>query len=801
MDEFYEKYNHSTHLYRLIEFIVLSFLNTKFAEKPVENRAPMNINSYTLKIICNADFEFDWAMTDYFNYKLRKCKQYIKQSLNHKISGLTIEQNKSLFLNLQSLTPRNTRVVASLNEIDPFHDVDVYRLFAFNVKYNSLDEFLFHMATNMFSREYTNGSLICTEETSGSVLANGNIGCFVVALWASGLIDTDTYLYILQGFENIFSSGTGTSNDAVIYSMNIFLTQTLIRLYKNRNTTIKIYSIPYMFDRSPSILTTTLLMIVNEIETRVKELLEQLEISSRNLFHTNMDDSIGDIKVPLITIIRYTPTSHGFAHTFNLIIEGNSLNMRISIADFYENKAITNSCDDGTLKYKNILLQRKYNADVSSDFSYTNDGKTYDNILPIAPLSPVSIMGILRIQQHERDDGYFQLFCEVTTDVKDGEPFFNIDPRFLLNNDKSVTRAKQFISRIKKTRRTKKNLARKFVNTIKKRLGKPLLVSTPRSSSSSIDSPISNREMSSKLAQKFALAVFSHSAKLSYFERIIDNPNFNCNQPIDAIEPSLIPTALKSSKSFNNKIQRCVDQKNTPLLVIVGSKFTDIHINVIIKLLDMNCNINYINSNGDNALTILLEKTNSILEEIEDIEDQEDIKLLKKDYETHIFLALRLIDDGADVNYGNGTTPLEYALKFKSKSLITELLDKGVIASSIRQQEMIDRILYQPSSSSLSSSSSPSPPSASTPSDVSSFSFSSLDLLDRGTNPDTPPPPLERISSDSKSRLVDIGLFKVSPPSPLTPQSLTPRRRKLPRKKSKKSTGSLPSLNLDEIVL
>jgi hypothetical protein len=104
---------------------------------------------------------------------------------------------------------------------------------------------------------------------------------------------------------------------------------------------------------------------------------------------------------------------------------------------------------------------------------------------------------------------------------------------------------------------------------------------------------------------------------------------------------------------------------------------------------------------------------------------------------------------------------------------------------------MINRILNNTSSSSRESSKR----SETTPSDLSSISFSSLDLLDRGTNPDTPPPPLERISGE-KDVLVNIAPFDIRPPTPLTPQS-----RKLSRKNSKKSTGSLPSLDLDDIKL
>lgn len=793
MDEFYEEYKKSNHLYRLIEFIVLCFLNAKFAEKPVKSRAPININPYTLELIFNPDFKFDWIMADYFQYKLRKCKHYIKRFLSHTQTDLTIEQNKSLFLNLQTLTPRhtNTRVWGNIdNEVNTA--VDNFRLFAFNVKYNDMSEFLFHMTTNMFSREYDNAGLICTEQTSGSVLANGNIGCFVVALWAAGLIDTDMYLYILQGFENIFNN-SGSDNDAVMYSMNIFLTQTLIRLYKNRNTTIKVYDIPYMFNTNATVLKNTFDMIVYEIETRVKELLEQLEISSRHLFHTNPDGTIGYIKVALITIIRYTPLSNGFAHTFNLIIQGNSTEPLISIADFYENKAITNLCSDGTLKYKNVLLQRQYNATMSEEFEYTSHGETYNNIFPIAPLNRQSIMSILLIQQHERDDGNFQLFCEVTTDVKDGQPFFNIDPRFLLNNDTSVTRAKEFLSRIKKTQKTKRRRAKKFVNTIKKRLGKPLLASSPRSSSSSIDSAIArtNRDTSNLLAQQFALSIFSNNNTIDEIEAIMDNPNFDCNKPIENFDLSLIPHSLTSSKSLRTKISKCVEQKNTPMLILVGSKFTDKNIRVIIKLLDMNCvNINYINSVGDNALLILLKNTNTIVEELENAEDdyapdeyEEQKELLTKDYDNHIFLAMRLIEEGADVNYGNGTTPLEYAVRFKSKQLLKELLDKGVTASSMRQGEMIDRILHSSSSKSSKSKS------KSTPSDLSSISFSSLDLLDR----ETPLPPIK-----TPDALIDIKPFDVRPPTPLTPKSSKSSRKK---SKKSKSTGSLPSLDLDEIVI
>ena len=795
MDEFNEEYKKSNHLYRLIEFIVLSFLNAKFAETPINRRGPINIIPYTLEFIFNADYTFNWTMDEYFTYKLSKCKPYVKSFLKHKTADLTIEQNMTLFLNLQTLTPRNTNPRVWLSEVDPY--LEKFRLFAFNIKYNNLGEFLFHMSTNMFVSEYNTMSTMsvkCKEQTSGSVLANGNIGCFVVALWAAGLIDTDMYLYILQGFEYIFSN-SGTNNDAIMYAMNIFLTQTLIRLYKNRKTTIKVYAIPYMFDSRKSVLTNTLNMIVYEIETRVKELLEQLEISSRNLFHTNADGSIGDIKIPLITLIRYTPTSHGFGHTFNLIIEGNSLDPKISIADFYENKAITVGCEDGTLKYKNVLLQRQYSANMSSDFVYSYRGKDYPNVLPIASLNPFSIMSILLIQQHDKDDGYFQLFCEVTTDIKDGQPNFNIDPRFLLNNDKSVTKAKKFISRIKKIQKTKKRTVKKFVNTIKKRLGKPLVAisesSSSRSSSSTESVTSMRNNISKKLAQQFAVAVFSN-AKKSDFETIMDNPNFNCNLSLDDIDPALIPPSLHNSKLFAKQIKNCIDQKNTPLLILVGRKFTETVIEMIIKLLDMNCvNINYINVKGDNVLTILLEMTNAILEELdnedEDGYDEEYKTILRKEYENHIFLALRLITEGVDVNYGNGTTPLEYAIKFKSKLLLEELLSKGVTPSSMRQSEMINRILYTTSSSSRESSKR----SETTPSDLSSISFSSLDLLDRGT----PPPPLERITGE-KDVLVDITPFNIRPPTPLTPQS-----RKLSRKNSKKSTGSLPSLDLDDIKL
>ena len=473
-----------------------------------------------------------------------------------------------------------------------------------------------------------------------------------------------------------------------------------------------------------------------------------------------------------------------------MIIEGNSLDPKISIADFYENKAITTGCEDGTLKYKNVLLQRQYSANMSSDFLYSYRGKEYPNVLPIASLNPFSIMSILLIQHHDKDDGYFQLFCEVTTDIKDGQPFFNIDPRFLLNNDKSVTRAKKFISRIKKSRKTKKIIARKFVNTIKKRLGKPVVAISESSSSSSTESVTSMRNnISKKLAQQFALSVFSN-AKKSDFEIIIDNPNFDCNLSLDEIDPALIPSTLRSSKSLQIKIKKCIDQKNTPLLILVGSKFTDTIIQIIIKLLDMNCvNINYINLIGDNVLTILLENTNTILEELnsedeEDGYDEEYKTILRKEYENHIFLALRLITEGVNINYSNGTTPLEYAIKFKSKQLLEELLSKGVTSSSTRQSEMINRILSTKSSSSK--------PSESTPSDLSSISFSSLDLLDRGL---PPPPPLERISGE-KDVLVNSAPFDIRPPTPLTPQS-----RKLSRKNSKKSTGSLPSLDLDDIKL
>jgi len=716
IDEFNEEYKKSDHLYRLIEFIVLSFLNAKFVETPIKRRGSIDIKPYTLEFIFNADYRFNWIMDEYFTYKLSKCKHYVKSMLKHKTTDLTIEQNMSLFLNLQTLTPRNINTRVWLSEVDDRDRyLDNFRLLAFNIKYNRLDEFLFHMTTNMFVNKYNIMSVNCDEQTSGSVLANGNIGCFVVGLWVTGLIDTDTYLYMLQGFEYIFDNGT--DNNSIMYAMNIFLTQTLIRIYKNRHTTIKVYAIPYVFDFTSSILTDRLNIIVDEINMCVKKLLEQLEFSSINLFHTNMDGSIGDIKVPLITLIRYTPINTGLlGHTFNLIIEGNSLNPKISIADFYENKAITTRCDDGTLKYRNTLLQRYYTANMSSEFLYKYDGKEYPNMLPIAPLNSSSIMSILQVYGHVGDDGYFQLFCEVTTDIKDGKPFFNIDPRFLLNNDKSVTRAKDFLSRIKKTQKRKKKITKitkKFVNTIKKRLGKPLLAIS-ESSSSSLSSLSSSADPVTKiskklkqqqqLAQQFALAVFSN-AKKSDFEMIMNNPNFNCNLSLDDINPALIPHNLRNSKSFSTQIKKCIDQQNTPLLILVGRKFTETIIEMIIKLLDMNCvNINYINSVGDNALTILLESTNAILEEL-DSEDEEDGYdeeykiILRKDYENHIFLASRLITEGIDVTYSNGTTPLEYALHFKSKELLENLLNKGVTPSSTKQQDIINKILDTPPAS------------------------------------------------------------------------------------------------------
>jgi hypothetical protein len=234
-----------------------------------------------------------------------------------------------------------------------------------------------------------------------------------------------------------------------------------------------------------------------------------------------------------------------------------------------------------------VLLQRQYSANMSSDFVYSYRGKDYPNVLPIAPLNPFSIMSILLIQQHDKDDGYFQLFCEVTTDIKDGQPYFNIDPRFLLNNDKSVTKAKKFISHIKKIQKTKKRTVKKFVNTIKKRLGKTLVAISESSSSSSTESVTSMRNnISKKLAQQFALAVFSN-AKKSDFETIMDNPNFNCNLSLDDIDPALIPPNLRSSKSFSTQIKNCIDQKNTPLLILVGRKFTETVIEMIIKLLDI----------------------------------------------------------------------------------------------------------------------------------------------------------------------------------------------------------------------
>jgi hypothetical protein len=688
-------------------------------ETPIKRRGSIDIKPYTLEFIFNADYGFNWIMDEYFTYKLSKCKHYVKSMLKHKTTDLKIEQNMSLFLNLQTLTPRNINTRVWLSEVDERDRyLDNFRLLAFNIKYNRLDEFLFHMTTNMFVNKYNIMSVNCDEQTSGSVLANGNIGCFVVGLWVTGLIDTDTYLYMLQGFEYIFDNGT--DNNSIMYAMNIFLTQTLIRIYKNRHTTIKVYAIPYVFDFTSSILTDRLNIIVDEINMCVKKLLEQLEFSSINLFHTNTDGSIGDIKVPLITLIRYTPINTGLlGHTFNLIIEGNSLNPKISIADFYENKAITTRCDDGTIKYRNTLLQRYYTANMSSEFLYKYDGKEYPNMLPIAPLNSSSIMSILQVYGHVGDDGYFQLFCEVTTDIKDGKPFFNIDPRFLLNNDKSVTRAKEFLSRIKKTQKRKKKITKitkKFVNTIKKRLGKPLLAISESSSSSSdsLSSLSSSDDSVSKiskklkqqqqLAQQFALAVFSNTKK-SDFEMIMNNPNFNCNLSLDDINPALIPHNLRNSKSFSTQIKNCINQKNTPLLILVGRKFTETIIEMIIKLLDMNCvEINYINSVGDNALTILLENTNAILEELnsedeEDGYDEEYKIILRKDYENHIFLASRLITEGIDVTYSNGTTPLEYALHFKSKELLENLLNKGVTPSSTKQQDIINKILDTPPAS------------------------------------------------------------------------------------------------------
>ena len=67
----------------------------------------------------------------------------------------------------------------------------------------------------------------------------------------------------------------------------------------------------------------------------------------------------------------------------------------------------------------------------------------------------------------------------------------------------------------------------------------------------------------------------------------------------------------------------------------------------------------------------------------------------------------------------------------------------------------------------------------STPSELSSISLSSLNLLDRGSNHDTPP--LERISSDSKNDLIGIASLNLNPSRP--------QRRKLRRKSSKKSSG------------
>jgi hypothetical protein len=251
------------------------------------------------------------------------------------------------------------------------------------------------------------------------------------------------------------------------------------------------------------------------------------------------------------------------------------------------------------------------------------------------------------------------------------------------------------------------------VNTIKKRLGKPLLAIS-ESSSSSLSSLSSSDDSVSKiskklkqqqqLAQQFALAVFSNTKK-SDFEMIMNNPNFNCNLSLDDINPALIPHNLRNSKSFSTQIKNCINQKNTPLLILVGRKFTETIIEMIIKLLDMNCvEINYINSVGDNALTILLENTNAILEELnsedeEDGYDEEYKIILRKDYENHIFLASRLITEGIDVTYSNGTTPLEYALHFKSKELLENLLNKGVTPSSTKQQDIINKILDTPPAS------------------------------------------------------------------------------------------------------
>ena len=136
MDEFNEEYKKSNHLYRLIEFIVLSFLNAKFAETPINRRGPINIIPYTLEFIFNADYTFNWTMDEYFTYKLSKCKPYVKSFLKHKTADLTIEQNMTLFLNLQTLTPRNTNPRVWLSEVDPY--LEKFRLFAFNIKYNNL---------------------------------------------------------------------------------------------------------------------------------------------------------------------------------------------------------------------------------------------------------------------------------------------------------------------------------------------------------------------------------------------------------------------------------------------------------------------------------------------------------------------------------------------------------------------------------------------------------------------------------------------------------------------------------------
>ena len=723
--EFNQEYKKSVHLielYRLIEFIVLSFLNKKFAENPIDSRGSINIKPYTLKFIFNADYSFDMNMDEYFKHKLKKCYFYDKTFLEHKTTDLTIEENMSLFLNLQSLTP-NTQV-----KLTPVETNDYFRLFAFSIKYNNLREFLFHMTTNMFfstiRRTINDISVICKEQSSGSVLAPGDMGCFVIALWAAGLINTYMYLKILQGFEYILERN-GSNNDAVMFTMNLFLTQTLIRLYNNKNTTIKVFEIPYIFNDSDdddddddddenddenishavyfdeiddddddddeddedddddgltkvekNRLNNIVDKIVNDIETLVKELLKQLEFSSRNLFN-DIDGSIGNIKVPLITLIRYTPNRRGFGHTFNLIIEGNSLNPKISIADFYENKAITTRCKDETLKYKNVLLQRKYSAKMSSNFLYTYEGKEYDNVLPIAPLNSDSIISILKIQRHIRDNGNFQLFCEVTTDVKDGKPFFNIDPKFLLNNDKSVTRAKEFLSGIN----SPKYRVKKYVKTVKNRVANSVLA------------------IKINLAQQFALSVLSTNMKKDDVKMIMDNRNFDCNLSLKEID---IPSHLRGDRQFKRRIDECIVQQNTPLIILVGrigsniadTNFTDTIFEIIINLLNKNCvDINYENSNKDTALTILLTKTNAILEDLNDDDDDgydEEYKtILRTTYNKCIDLALRIIHEGVYVNNSkNG--------KNKSKQLLEELLNKGDALLSKQQKDNINIILHTP---------------------------------------------------------------------------------------------------------